>query len=333
MTELLGVPAMRPETGSDSWDANAFKLNSIDLYITSFCNRRCTFCFLSDAFLDGRERMPVEMVRSIVAWAEPADEVTILGGEPALHPDFAEIVQVASARHRVRTVTNGSRRFRAALADPAVAAALSRVAVSIDAPTGESMDRLRGRGAFADAVATIRQLQDAGIPYDINCTVVRSCLAEFPEMLAFAERMGAQRLNVHWYSAVGRGRRHAAGEVVSPADWRTQVLEVVRRYRPPRPDYVVDVELSYAYGLPGEDRDYCAVRDRANLQFLPSGAVFSCGLLVESESRSAYEWRSGTLYSRAGDTELSRAHDCTGCPFRSSDDGYTPLCIYNRLML
>ena len=324
-----------PEWLSGPLSPSEFKVDSIDLYITASCNRRCTFCFLSDTFLDSGSRMSVEMAGGIMAWAAAGDidEVTILGGEPAAHPQFAEIV-VEARRHgrSVRTVTNGSNRFRRALDNRAVADALSRVAVSIDAPDARLMDRLRGGGAFADATATLDKLRGIGMPFDINCTVVRSCLESFPDMLTFAEKSGADRLNVHWYSPVGRGRRHAPDETVSAALWR-EVLEHVRRYQPARPGYVVDCELSYAYDLPGEDPHYCAVRHRENLQFFPSGAVFSCGLLVEDEAMSGYHWHDGHLYERAGSTEIEHTAGCTGCPFRQGTDGVEALCIYNRLVV
>lgn len=314
---------------------NEFKVDSIDLYITASCNRRCTFCFLPDAFLDSGSRMSVDMAVGIMAWAATGDidEITVLGGEPAAHPQFAEIVTAARRHGRsVRTVTNGSKRFRKALGNGAVAEALGRVAVSIDAPDPTAMDRLRGPGAFADAMDTIDELRAIGMPFDINCTVVRSCLEYFPEMLTFAEKSGADRLNVHWYSPVGRGRVHAPQETVSPALWR-DVLEQVQRYRPSRPGYVVDCELSYAYGLPGEDTHFCAVRQRENLQFFPSGAVFSCGLLVEDETMSGYHWHDGHLYQKSGPTEIERTAGCIGCPLRSGADGFEALCIYNRLVV
>jgi MoaA/NifB/PqqE/SkfB family radical SAM enzyme len=326
---------MRPESWAGPLAPNEFKVDSIDLYITGSCNRRCTFCFLPDAFLDSRSRMSVEMARGIMAWAAAGDinEITVLGGEPAAHPKFADIV-VEARRHgrSVRTVTNGSARFRRALDNHDVADALSRVAVSIDAPGAVAVDRLRGKGAFADAMSTVGKLRDIGMPFDINCTVVRSCLDSFPAMLAFAEDAGADRLNVHWYSPVGRGREHAPDETVSATAWR-EILEHVRRHRPAGPGYVVDCELSFAYDLPGEDPHYCAIRQRENLQFFPSGAVFSCGLLVEDETLSGYQWLDGHLYEKTGPTEVTRAAGCTGCPYRQSVDGVEALCIYNRLVV
>lgn len=332
------VPAGRSADalwGSGPLTADAFSVRSIDLYMTSTCTRRCTFCFLTDEFLDSRTRMPFQMMEAILDWAAAGtvEEVTLLGGEPATHPDFVKVLLAAKYRGLTsRTVTNGSRRFRNSLRDyPEVVEALNRVAVSVDAPNSAAMDRLRGPGSFADALSTIDDLKAAGKPFDINCTLVRSCVDYLPEMLRFAEDQGANRLNVHWFSSVGRARDHAPNETIDPATWRDRVLNQVKAFQPKRSTYVVDCELAYAFGYGGDDLEACAIRQKQNLQFFPSGAVFACGLLVEDESLSGYVWDSGKLYAREGKTEVTFAEGCDRCWFRKDADGYQAQCIYNRL--
>lgn len=321
---------------SRSLNAADFKVTSIDLYITSACNRRCSYCFLDDAYFASGKHMTVADVRSIVNWARGGsiEEITILGGEPALNADFSSIVRMIHASGlRVRTVTNGSQRFRTSVVDHDLALAFARVAVSLDAPSQAGFDALRGRGAFRDAMATIQQLAGMGIPFDINYTVVKSTIMWVPQMLSFAESLGAERLNMHWFSPVGRARKYAVGESVPAAEW-LRMLSYVRSYQPARNDYVVDCELGFASGMPGEDLSMCAVRSRSNLQFMPDGSVFSCGMLVDSPDQAGYEWHDGHLSLRLSSNEVS----CTmgqhrGCPLRAggAENDYVPLCIYNRL--
>jgi MoaA/NifB/PqqE/SkfB family radical SAM enzyme len=320
-----------------------FAVSSIDLYLTSACNRQCTYCFLSDSFFASRLHMKVSTVKEIIAWAVGSmiEEITLLGGEPALHPDFAEIVAVISnAGLRVRIVTNGSHRFRKAISEEAAASAIARVAVSLDAPIPAVFDALRGHGAFRDADLTIRQLKRQGKAFDINCTVVKSCLPYIGQMLRFAEDIGARRINIHWFSQVGRARTRARDEAVSPDEWR-QVLELVREYVPMRNNFIVDCELGFAFGNRGENLKMCAVRDRTNLQFLPDGNVFSCGMLVDRPDLAGYFWREGGLHLRQAESEVTRSlAPHSGCPMRATatpathqngDMAPVPLCIYNRL--
>lgn len=330
----------RPVTELNAAD---FAVGSIDLYLTSVCNRQCTYCFLSDSFFASRLHMRVSTVREIIAWTVGSlvEEITLLGGEPALHPDFAAIVALISeAGLRVRIVTNGSYRFRKAMSEEATAAAIARVAVSLDAPIPAVFDALRGPGAFRDADLTIRQLRQQGKPFDINCTVVSSCLPYVGQMLRFAEDIGARRVNIHWFSQVGRARTRARSEAVSPDDWR-QVLELVREYVPMRNDFIVDCELGFAFGNRGENLKMCAVRDRTNLQFLPDGSVFSCGMLVDRPDLAGYVWQEARLRLRQAESEVTRScAPFTGCPMRATatpithqngDMAPVPLCIYNRL--
>jgi MoaA/NifB/PqqE/SkfB family radical SAM enzyme len=284
--------------------------------------------------------MTLENVRSIVDWASTGsiEEITLLGGEPALHRDFSSIIRMIHDRAlRTRTVTNGSSHFRTAVRNPDLASSLDRVAVSLDTPSPEHFDKLRGRRAYRDAIVTVQQLGNVSIPFDINCTVVRSTLQYVPQMLSFCESLGARRLNMHWFSPVGRARKHAPEERVSAAEWR-QVLAQVQAYKPRRTDYVIDCELGFSFGLPGEDLGMCAVRSRSNLQFMPDGNVFSCGMLVESPDQAGYLWRDGQLAVRRADNELSRTAQLHhGCPLREgsakseAEKQHAALCIYNRL--
>jgi MoaA/NifB/PqqE/SkfB family radical SAM enzyme len=315
--------------------ASDFAVGNLDLYLTSTCNRQCSYCFLSESFFSSKSSFRVDTVREIVAWAlgSSIEEFTLLGGEPALHPDFRAILAaIRQAGFRVRIVTNGSPRFRRALRTPEVIAAIDRVAVSLDAPSAEIFDQLRGPRAFSDVKLTIRALRDLGKAFDINFTVVKSALPYVGRMLALAEELGACRINMHWFSEVGRGR--TAGEGVSAAEWR-RVLDEVSAHRPASADFVVDCELGFGFGLPGENKQMCAVRERTNLQFLPDGTVYSCGMMVDRPDLAGYKWIDGALYQRQGDNEVTRtAMSCSGCPMRGAGDALSspvPLCIYNRL--
>ena len=331
---LLPATAGRP---NGRLAASDFSVSSIDLYLTSTCNRRCTYCFLGDSFFSSKLIISLDTVREILAWAAGSSikEFTLLGGEPALHPDFSAIVAlIRESNLRARTVTNGSPRFRKALRDPDVAAGIGRVAVSLDAPSADIFDALRGPRAFEDAMLTIDQLKELQKPFDINFTVVRSSLPCVRQMLALAENLGARRINMHWFSEVGRAR--AAGEAVSASEWK-QVLDEVIAFRPRRREFIVDCELGFGFRLPGENKHMCAVRERSNLQFMPDGTVFSCGMLVDRPDLAGYVWRKGGLHLRQAESELTRtARSCGGCPMRTAslaDDGSSlvPLCIYNRL--
>src|SRR5258708_38236761 len=59
------------------------RLSSVDVYITSQCNRRCTYCFLPPEFFSSGARMNLHRFAGVVSWSqhEGVREITLLGGE------------------------------------------------------------------------------------------------------------------------------------------------------------------------------------------------------------------------------------------------------------
>jgi MoaA/NifB/PqqE/SkfB family radical SAM enzyme len=287
--------------------------------------------------------MAVPTAREILNWCcGHVREVTLLGGEPSLHPEVAVIADVAkNAGFAVRLVTNGSSPFRRLLDDMDFVANLDSVAISLDHVIESEVEALRGRLAFSDAVQSIEILQDLNVPFAINCCVSASLLEYIEEMIQFAERRGAFRLNLHWLSSVGRARSRL--DLRPDPDQWSYVLKTVREYRAPRSDFVVDCELGWLAWETGEfdARRDCAAYAGTNLQFLPDGRVFSCGLIVESDLHG-YVWRDGSLWRRLDPrTELlitASGVDCHGCPIRLGETAYShpadtaiaPACIYQR---
>ena len=82
-----------------------------NILLTTYCNRRCPYCFALDAMEDAgsREMTMGELVGladMIVASGKLSTGV--LGGEPMLHPQFPEMVSYLLARGiQVRVFTNG----------------------------------------------------------------------------------------------------------------------------------------------------------------------------------------------------------------------------------
>lgn len=87
-----------------------------NLLLTSYCNRRCSYCFAKDKIEGGESRrepdVSADSFRVFLDWAERSrmESLSLLGGEPTLHPAFAdymrEIVRRGVFAH-VKLFTNG----------------------------------------------------------------------------------------------------------------------------------------------------------------------------------------------------------------------------------
>jgi MoaA/NifB/PqqE/SkfB family radical SAM enzyme len=340
-----------------------FLSKSFDLYITHLCNLRCTYCYLKPEFLDAGDRkanhlrhMSLKRAKSIFAYMQSGgmEEVVLLGGEPSLHPQFAEMIIAADAAGlRVRVVTNGHKNFRNLLRTNErvrnILQTNGSVAVSLDSPDKALFNSFRmsraqrdgragGVSAYDEATQMISLLRDMSVRFQINATLTASTCRTASSMMKFADASGAELLNIHWYSKMGTGAQFAPDEVPRPEQWRDVVLQTLM-YVSERPGFKVDCELSYWYAVVGADPDMCLLRDFGNLQILPQGEAYGCGAAMD-EYDSAYYWFDGDKAAREGlyvrpageSNELTVVQHASGagCPIREHQEGAIPLCIYNR---
>jgi MoaA/NifB/PqqE/SkfB family radical SAM enzyme len=309
-------------------------LTSIDLYVTAQCNRRCAYCFLPPDFLASGQRMSLDSFVGIVTWCrrQGVREITLLGGEPSLHPSFIDMVSMAAEHLDVRVVTNGARRFRRLLEDGSIGREnLARVAVSLDTLEEAVQDRLRGRGAWHDAMATIELLQKCKVRFDVNVTAVTPVLDGVEALIDFAEQAGCRRVNVHWPSAMGIGSTLGADQIPDKSRWEYLVGRIRARVER-RADFFVEIER----GFLAEDEllTACALTDFSNLQIFPDGRAYRCGLLVDQAEMASLSMAGDQLrLTRPGHgEELLRAmmpDSCDGCPVLRPDGRRA--CIYDKV--
>lgn len=308
-------------------------LTSVDVYVTSQCNRQCTYCFLPSDFFASRQRMSVEAFSGVVTWCQRHNvrELTFLGGEPSLHPSFPRMVTLArKGGLDVRLVTNGARRFRYLLEKDRIKPGdLSRVAVSLDTMNERLQDSFRGPGAWRDAMDTIGLLGERGILFDINVTGVRPVLSGIEDLIRFAGENGCRRVNVHWPSSIGLGADLAADQIPGREEWADLVRSVAERVQ--QEPYI---EIERGFLGEGDHLTGCALDDFSNLQILPDGRAYRCGLLVDQEGMASLTLAGDQLRvtSPGLGEELLRSttpQGCDSCPAMQADGRRA--CIYDKV--
>ncbi len=134
----------------------------VGIDITDGCNMSCRHCYYHRQQVPLRH-LPLEQLKKIISSAaEEFSELYLLGGEPTLHPELAQIVDYGLERmNMVMLVTNGLR-----LADEAFCTAIARprFAISMHCRAIYSrhaalIDELQGyRGAFFSAQKAWRNI-------------------------------------------------------------------------------------------------------------------------------------------------------------------------------
>ena len=141
----------------------------IVIELTNRCNLRCQHCFTERHAATGD--LSLEIIEKLLNEGKECDidHLAFTGGEPAIHPQFLEIIQrVCQAGYTFSFVSNG-------LNFPHIYPQLllhrqwfTGVTFSLDGASEEIHDRLRGRGSYRRVMqaASICVIKD--LPFTFN---------------------------------------------------------------------------------------------------------------------------------------------------------------------
>lgn len=163
------------------------QLHSVHLNLTAGCNLNCSFCY-AKAVRGRAEILPFDVIAHLIedCIELKAHRIILSGGEPLSRKDWGDIAQLINdANIEVSIATNGT------LITKQVAEFLSRlqrVLISISIDGDEEMhDRIRGqKGAYQRTVQGLGYLQEAGIEFDTNATIMKSNLQEIAALTKFS---------------------------------------------------------------------------------------------------------------------------------------------------
>jgi hypothetical protein len=174
-------------------------------------------------------------------------------------------------------------------------------------------------------------LRDRGILFDINVTGVRPVLDGIGGLIHFADEAGCRRVNVHWPSSIGLGGHLAADHIPHREEWQDLILMATKRVET-RPDFFVEIERGFL--AEGDPLIGCALDDFSNLQILPDGRAYRCGLLVDQDDMASLTMTGDQLRltGPGSGEELLRSSTpprCNACPAMQADGRRA--CIYDKV--
>lgn len=186
----------------------------VQISVTNHCNLSCRHCYrdVRKAFAD--EFSTAELIELLHQVRDQArrlgrePSVVFSGGEPLSRGDLGLLVRVAHSLDIVTYInTNGT------LVTPEIAQALRdwgimAVQVSLDGPTADTHDRVRGRGNFERTLQGVQHLLEVGIEVMYKVTLMPGINSDrIPEFYELANRQGVQVLSFARLIAIGPGAR------------------------------------------------------------------------------------------------------------------------------
>jgi pyrroloquinoline quinone biosynthesis protein E len=294
--------------------------------LTHSCPLHCAYCSNPVALVAGTDELgTAEWVSAFAAAAAlGVAQVHLSGGEPLRRRDLPEL-SAACADHGLYTnlITSGVGLSVERLA----ALAVDHVQLSVQDADPEGATRISGTRTWGHKVDAARAVKERGLPLTVNVVLHRHNLDRVEALVALAERMGADRLELAHTQYYGWARRNR--------DWLLPTAAQVRAADAVVADAAARlagrIELAYVSpdlhtGVPKPCMDGWG---RRQLTVTPSGDVLPCpvanllpDLTVENlrDRPLGAIWYESESFNRFRGTEWM-PQPCRSCPRRDLDFG------------
>lgn len=169
--------------------------------LTYRCPLKCPYCSNPTALAASsgpKEELSTEEWCRVFGEAEGLGvmQLHLTGGEPLARRDLEELVRCAAGLGLYTNLITGgvplARERLAALR----AAGLANLQLSVQDTEAERADRIAGYPAFAQKIEVAAWVKAEGLPLTINVVLHRANIDRVPEIVAMAERLGADRLEL-----------------------------------------------------------------------------------------------------------------------------------------
>lgn len=260
------------------------ELRTLYVYLTSGCNCACQHCWFVPAFAAKSDMLDPTVLRKAIEQAIPLglNSLKWTGGEPTLHPQFAELLSLQKEFSLTGLIETNGMLLSEPLVEKIVDAGVTSVSVSLDGARATTHDRIRGvDGGFDRTLAGIKRLVSAGLKPELILTVQRENAGELTELFALAEALGAGSVELNILQPVLRGAvLERTGGMLSIAE----LLEINRKIHGEWSDHFavpINLDIPMAFRplhkmLNGQANGACSILNI--LGVLPRGDYALCGV-------------------------------------------------------
>ncbi len=208
---MKGRPGAAPTGSTLSAD-----LRLVAWELTRSCNLACVHCRAAarDCPYEGELSLS-ECMRVMDEIAEVGKPIIILtGGEPLLRSDVFDLAQYGdNLGFRMTMATNGTL-LTPQNVEKMTASGIQRISISLDGADARSHDAFRKvPGAFEGALRGIALAREARLDFQINTTITRANIEEFPKIHDLAVSLGAVAHHIFMLVPMGRGKDLAEGAI------------------------------------------------------------------------------------------------------------------------
>ncbi|MBT2443181.1 radical SAM protein [Streptomyces sp. ISL-36] len=277
------------------------KIRMLYLQLLYRCNFECDHCFHGKRLQHADAFTAEQAINIITLMREQygTEAVTLLGGEPFVYKDLAQVVRHAKEElgQQVEICTNGYRIERRLTE---IAPHLDLLRVSLEG-VGSTNDRIRRFGSYQAALSALNLARELGVTTGVTMTVTSRNVDEVLPLARILQKFGVQQLKLHHLRAVGNAADHPELLVTDPTAYgrlreelQTAALSI---------DVIVDEDLS-EHGAP----EICAPADGPGeierIEADPRGALtMSCKAVGKDSHAFWYEKSANRIAHRPSATD------------------------------
>lgn len=261
--------------------------------VVTVCSLRCPGCWVSMARSDLWANPPARTMSAPVLEATlvlgrelGARRLTLLGGEPTMHPDLPEVIRQGMAvGYEVSVTTNGVCSTPRLLS--ILASGVRGISFSLDGSSAALHDELRpaanGRTTFARTVESIRVavMHRAALGYRVcvNHTIFPRNLGDAEAMIRFSASLGVDHVRLHFTLPGDSRGPDGAPRYLDPEAWRGLVTQL------PMLEAQLGIEIAAVpgYGVPAVEDS--RARRSPYLTVQPGGGILLCASYARLEDR------------------------------------------------
>ncbi|MGW1156914.1 radical SAM protein [Streptomyces sp. NPDC002513] len=277
------------------------KIRMLYLQLLYRCNFTCLHCFhgkrlqYADAFTAEEAVSLLSLMRDEYG----TEAVTLLGGEPFVHRDLAQVVRHAKEElgQRVEICTNGYRIERRLTE---IAPHLDLLRVSLEG-VGSTNDGIRRQGSYHSALNSLSLARDLGVPTGATMTVTSRNIDEVLPLASVLAQLGVRQLKLHHLRPVGNAADHPELLVTDPSAYG-RLRELLASADLPL-EVIVDEDLS-ENGAPQVCAPSAGPREIDRIEADPRGALtMSCKAVGKDSHAFWYEKAAGRIVHRPSATD------------------------------
>lgn len=172
----------------------------VQFHITNRCNLRCSHCYEGDCSqkidwdFEEFKRAIDKLWSCFEIWGVEG-EISLIGGEPTLHPRFYDMLSYLRGRgdvHGISVLTNGT------LVNDKFISEIKRndchVQVSIDGISAEKHDAIRGIGNYEKTITNVRRICDSGISVSVHYVLSKNTIPLNSNFFETIHNIGVQQI-------------------------------------------------------------------------------------------------------------------------------------------